>query len=326
MRSPLARRAGGVLLLAAICAWPLLLPSPYYLEVAVMVGINAILALGLNVMIGQTGLFMLGFAGLYSIGAYATAILMVTHHWGFWATLPVAVAAAAVAGLLIGLVTLRLGPIYLAIVTLGFGELVEIATTNLSHLTGGSNGIGPLAAPRLLGFAFRSPASGYYLVLAFAALCYLVARAWDRSQVGRAWRFVREDEQAAAVAGVDVVRFKLISIVAGATFAGVAGPLFAVNLTHITPGNFSFDQSVNVVTMIVVGGVGNPLGAVLGAAVMTVLPELFRGFANYRLLFQGLVLGLFLLFVPTGLLREVRPRYALAADPPAAAAPGALAP
>ena len=301
------RQSQIVLLVVALVALPLIDRNPYHLEVLTTAWIYALLALGLNVIIGFAGLLNLGYAAFFAIGAYSYALANL--HWGmnFWLGLPWAAAVAGLAGLLLGLPAIRVRGDYLAIVTLGFGEIVRIVVTNLEPWTGGPNGLLGIAGPTIGRFEFGVATAPYY----WLALALVLAAAWlsrriARSRVGRGWVAIREDELAAQSLGIDPVRLKLLAHGVGAAIGGVAGCLFAAKQGTVTPDSFDFILSVMVVAMVVLGGLGNPVGVILGAVVLTVVPELLRGFASYRMLLFGLTMILIMRFRPQGLLGSLR--------------------
>ena len=274
--------------------------SPYLIDVGTQVLIYVMLGLGLNVVVGYAGLLDLGYAAFFAIGAYTTALLMVRYHAAFWPTLPVAALAAALSGVIIGTPTLRMRSDYLAIVTLGFGEIVRIAATNLSF-TGGPEGVYGIPHPKIGAFVLRSPQALYVLGMAFVVLVLAGSYNLARSRLGRAWLAIREDEAAAQAAGIYPVYFKLMAYVLGAVFAGAAGAFFAVKLTAINPSSFTFIQSVTILMVIILGGMGSLPGVILGAAVIVILPEALRAFDQVRMFAFGIGLILLMLVRPQGL-------------------------
>ncbi len=272
----------------------------YLIDVGTLVLIYVILGLGLNVVVGYAGLLDLGYAAFFAIGAYVTALLMVRYHLGFWVTLPVAAFTTALSGVIIGTPTLRMRSDYLAIVTLGFGEIVRIAATNLTF-TGGPEGVYGIPHPTIGTFVLRSPRAMYFLGMAFALLVLVGGYNLARSRLGRAWLAIREDEAAAQAAGIYPVYFKLMAYVLGAVFAGAAGSFFAVKLTAINPSSFTFIQSVTILMVIILGGMGSLPGVILGAAVIVILPEALRAFDQVRMLAFGIGLIVLMLLRPQGL-------------------------
>jgi branched-chain amino acid transport system permease protein len=290
------------LVAAAFLVMPLC-ASGYLVEVLTSAFLYAILASALNITVGLTGVLVLGFIGFYAIGAYTTGILTAKFALcGFWTALPLSGLVAMLCGVLLGIPTLRLKGDYLAIVTLGFGEIVRIFLNNLDPLTGGPNGILGIKRPGFGPFTADSATAFYYVVLAFLAITvFVVARLID-SRYGRAWVAVRENEMAAGALGIDVFRKHLLSFSLSAFFAGIAGSLFAVKQGFISPDSFTFYESVLVLCMVVLGGLGNVAGALLGAGLLVVVPEFLREFALYRMLVFGGVMIAFMIFRPHGIL------------------------
>lgn len=310
---------------------PLFDRNAYHLDVLTNVGLYAVLAMGLGVAVGLTGLLNLGYAAFFAIGAYAYALLNLHFHVPFWPGLLFAGIASMIFGLLIGIPTIRVRGDYLAITTLGFGEITRIAFNNLDKITGGPNGLLGIERPKLWvpswkdgafsleTWAFSVNALPYfYLVLVLAAaVAYLLFRMCD-SKIGRALVAIREDELAAACMGVPVLHTKLVAFGLSSFIAGMAGAVFASKQTIVTPDSFDFVLSVLLLAMVVLGGMGNIGGAVLGAVILGILPELLRSFAAYRMLLFGVLMILIMIFRPQGLLGSARIRRELAAPKPEA--------
>ncbi|UFP96484.1 branched-chain amino acid ABC transporter permease [Gloeobacter morelensis MG652769] len=295
-----------------IPAWMLLTSQPSYLaNVAVTVAVYMVLAMGLNIVVGLAGLLDLGYIAFFAVGAYTYAI-GAPHGLSFWLALPVAALLAAGFGVLLGAPTLPLRGDYLAIVTLGFGEIIRISLNNLDWLTRGPAGISGVPAPVIpwigpKGFTWLTlyqPLQLYFVALAFVAFVYWMTSRLKQSRVGRAWVAIREDEIAAAAMGIDTVKLKLLAFATGAALAGMVGVLFAVQLTYVSPDSFTLIESVMVVSMVVLGGMGSVPGVALGALILIVLPEALRGFSEYRLLLFGAAMILVMLIRPQGLLGE----------------------
>ncbi len=291
---------------AAVALVAIALPfaaSGYLIDVLTQALLYAILASALNITVGLTGVLVLGFIGFYAVGAYTTAILTAKFALcGFWTALPLSGLAALLCGVLLGIPALRLKGDYLAVVTLGFGEIVRIFLTNLDGLTGGPNGILGIKRPVLAGFVIDQPRAFYWFVLAILLLVVLVVGRLAASRYGRAWVAIRENEMAAGALGIDVFRKHLLSFSLSAFVAGIAGALFAVKQGFISPDSFTFYESVLVLCMVVLGGIGNVAGAVTGALLLIVLPEFLREFALYRMVVFGAVMIAFMVFRPHGLL------------------------
>jgi ABC-type branched-subunit amino acid transport system permease subunit/ABC-type branched-subunit amino acid transport system ATPase component len=302
-----------------LLAFPWVAPSSYWLRVACWVGLYAMLASGLNIVVGLAGLLDLGYVAFYGLGSYTYALLASEQfeiHWPFLAIVVTAGAVTALAGILLGLPVLRLRGDYLAIVTLGFGEMTYILLINLDrpiNITNGTNGIIGIDVPRMLGFSFDADWKYYYLILGLLALSLLVIERLKRARLGRAWIALREDELAAAANGINTTTTKLWAFALGATFAGIAGAVAAALQGSVFPDSFLFTESILILAMVVLGGMGHLLGAVVGAAVLVILPELLRPLSDYRLLIFGLLLMVIMIFRPEGFVvsrqrrRELRP-------------------
>ncbi|MFC4949618.1 branched-chain amino acid ABC transporter permease [Pseudonocardia sp. GCM10023141] len=299
---------GVVLLLAIVAPSPIIgsFMSPYTDWTSLLfnpIGTFVLLAIGLNIVVGQAGLLDLGFVAFYAIGAYTLAYLGTAHGWPFWPTLILGIFMAAVSGVILGAPTLRLRGDYLAIVTLGFGEIVRITAVNTNEI-GGARGITPIPhPPAIFGVEFTlNPLPYYYLLLAFIVLTIIFSIRLQRSRVGRAWTAIREDEDAAELMGVPTFKFKLLAFALGAMVGGLAGTIFASKVIFIAPTNFPFILSATILAAILLGGAGNLPGVILGAFVVAWLPERFRGFADYRILVFGAALVLVMVLRPEGLL------------------------
>lgn len=283
-------------------------------------GIFVLLALGLNIVVGFAGLLDLGYAAFFAIGAYTYAMMASPQfnlHLPFWLLLFLAAAFAALFGIILGAPTLRLRGDYLAIVTLGFGEIVPQIFQNLTKYTGGPNGIGALDFPSFFGRSFgQNTIPYYYVVLALIALALFFAYNLRDSRLGRAWMAIREDELAARHMGINTTAVKLAAFALGASFSGLAGVVFAAKLSLVSPDLFQFQVSVLIVSMLVLGGMGNIPGVVVGALVLVlvnnvVLPQanaiaasagLHVDFGNYHFFIYGAILVGIMLFRPEGLL------------------------
>lgn len=297
-RHLLRRNAALLVMIAAQWAIAALLErglNQYFLQILVYIGINIILAVSLNLINGITGQFSLGHAGFMAVGAYTSAACT-TFGWptappllALSGALAVGGCAAAATGLLVGMPTLRLRGDYLAIVTLGFGEIIRIIILN-TDAVGGARGFSP---PPLAGFC-----STYICVI----LCVTVIWRLVHSIKGRAFSAVREDEIAAAAMGVDTTRYKISAFTLGAFWAGVAGTLFAHFIGYIHTNSFQFLKSIEIVVMVVLGGMGSISGAILAAVALTILPEALRGFAEYRMVVYSALLIVMMLTQPSGLL------------------------
>jgi branched-chain amino acid transport system permease protein len=268
------------------------------------VGIYVLLAIGLNVVVGHAGLLDLGYVAFFAIGGYTMGQLGTRYDWPFWAIVPVAILVSMLAGVVLGTPTLRLRGDYLAIVTLGFGEIVRISANNWNYI-GGPRGISGIPhPPSMLGqdFGVLDPKPYYWLLLALIVVVVFFVRRLERSRVGRAWTAIREDEDAAELMGVPTFRFKLWAFAIGAAIGGLGGVMYSSKVIAITPDNFTLIVSILILSAVVLGGSGNMLGVVVGAALIAYLPERFRGFAEYRVMIFGAALVLVMIFRPEGLL------------------------
>ncbi len=276
--------------------------NDYYRDVLTLTGMYAVLALGLNLVVGQAGLLNLGYVAFYAIGAYTYAILSTRFGLSFWPGLAVGAASASFLSLLIGLSTLRLRGDYFAIVTLGLGEITRIVLNNWDSLTGGPNGIANIGRPVLFGHVLSRPLDFYYLILVIAIVTVLAMRRLMDSRIGRAWVAIREDEVAAEAMGINTFRLKLLAFVLASAWAGMTGVFFASKMAFVSPESFTFFESIMILCMVVLGGMGSIAGIILGAFLLITLPEVFRDFADYRMLGFGVALVLMMVFRPQGLL------------------------
>jgi len=267
------------------------------------VGIYVLMAIGLNVVVGLAGLLDLGYVAFFAVGAYTMALLGTRAHWPFFVILPVGVLICMLAGVLLGTPTLRLRGDYLAIVTLGFGEIVRV-TARQTNAIGGPRGISNIPHPPSVGalrFGVLNPKPYYWLLVSVIIVVVFVVRRLERSRVGRAWTAIREDEDAAELMGVPTLAFKLWAFAMGAAIGGTGGTLFAAKVISITPDNFLFFLSVLFLASVVLGGSGNLVGVIAGAIVVAYLPERFRVFSDYRVLLFGAALVAVTVFRPQGL-------------------------
>lgn len=283
----------------------------YYIDVLTITGLYTILALGLNIVVGLAGLLDLGYVAFYAIGAYSYGILNTAIGLPFWPALLIGALLAALTGMLLGMVTLRLRGDYLAIVTLGFLMIVHLVLNNWDEVTRGPNGILGIKSPSVPGFVFSEPIHFYYLILVLAAFAIFIIDRINNSWIGRAWVAIREDEIAASVMGINVTGMKILAFALGACWAGVAGVFFAGRYGFISPESFTFFETVLVLSMVVLGGMGSILGVIIGAALLIILPEIFRGFQDYRMLAFGGAIVLMMIFRPQGLIGNPRRKIEL---------------
>lgn len=290
-----------VLSVMAVAAMLLpLISSNYVLEVMTNAWFYVMLCLGLNIVVGYAGLLDLGYAAFFAVGAYTTGILTSEFGVNFWLTIPAAVLFSAIAGVIIGGPTLRLRSDYLAIVTLGFGEIVRIIARNM-EITGGASGLIGIEKPSIFGFEISQISHFYYVFLILAILSCFVSYRLQHSRLGRAWQYVREDEDAAEAMGINRVAVKLSAYVIGAIFGGVAGCFFAAKMTAISPETFTFQQSVLILLGVVLGGMGKIPGVIIGAFALVLFPEVFRDLGSSRILVFAIVMLVIMLYRPEGI-------------------------
>jgi branched-chain amino acid transport system permease protein len=286
------------------------------------IGIYILLAIGLNVVVGQAGLLDLGYVAFFAIGGYMMAVLGTRFGWNFWEILVVGILASAVSGLILGAPTLRLRGDYLAIVTLGFGEIVRITAQNTDYI-GGPRGIAGIPHPptfsefEIFGvepfrYGVLDPRPYYYMLVALIVITIIFAKRLENSRVGRAWAAIREDEDAAELMGVPTFRFKLAAFAIGAAIGGGAGVVWSAKVISIIPNNFPFILSATILAAVVLGGSGNIPGVMIGAFLIAWLPERFRELQDYRVLAFGGVLVLMMALRPEGLLPSRRRKAELA--------------
>jgi branched-chain amino acid transport system permease protein len=301
------------LLAAALLILPLL-PIPQknlWIRILGYAGLYILLGLGLLIHVGFAGMLDLGFAAYYGIGAYTYALLASPKfgiHLSFWGMLLVGGAVAALVGALISIPVLRLRGDYLAIVTLGFGEITRLLLLNLKGLTNGSQGVIGIDKPVLFGIVFNTGTHFYYLIFVLIVLFTFLTNRLIHSRIGRAWLAIREDEDVAEISGVNTVRYKLLAFVLGAFIGGLGGVVFASWQGSIFPDNFNLMVSINVLCLIILGGLGNQYGVIIGALALIALPDLLRGFSDYRMLIFGILLVVMMIVKPNGFLPRVPPR------------------
>jgi branched-chain amino acid transport system permease protein len=301
------RRTVVAALVAFAVIAPLVAPNDYWIGVMARICLYATLALGLNVVVGFAGLLDLGYVAFFGIGSYLYAFLASPQfglHLPFLIALPIVLVVTALSGVLIGAPTLRLRGDYLAIVTLGFGEITYLLLINLDrpvNITGGPSGIVSIDAPAFWRLAITTNRQYYYMFLVMLLVALVASARLRDSRIGWAWQAIREDELAARVMGINTTVAKLQAFATGAALAGVGGAFLASWQRSVFPDNFLFTESINILAMVIVGGVGNLLGVMVGAAIIVALPEIFRDLQLYRLLVFGLLLMVLMIFRPQGL-------------------------
>ena len=296
---------------AFIGAFPFLF-SMYQTNIMISALIYVMLGLGLNIVVGLAGLLDLGFVAFYAVGAYSYALLHEHFALGFWMVLPMAAIMGAFVGILLGFPVLRLRGDYLAIVTLGFGEIIRLVLENWGSFTHGPSGISNIPRPEFFGIEFGIKGGiifMYFLMIALVILTIMVVTRLKYSRIGRAWLALREDEIACQAMGIDKTRTKLTAFALGATWAAMAGVVFAAKTSFINPASFTFMESAIILSIVVLGGMGSTVGVICGALILVLLPEYLRAFAEYRMIVFGATMVLFMVFRPQGLIRDRRLRH-----------------
>jgi branched-chain amino acid transport system permease protein len=330
------QRLLGWIALGAAIVWPFMpFATQYNLDLATAVLIYMMLGWGLGVVVGLAGLLNLGYAAFYAVGAYTLALTSAYWNLGFWEALPIAGVVSAAVGILLALPVLRLRGDYLAIVTLGFGEIIRIVLINWQSFTYGPNGVNGLPRPTFFGLplAARAPGGGktfaqflgidfnqaqryvflYFVTLALALLVNSFIRRLRRLPVGRAWEALREDEIASRALGINPVSVKLSAFAVGALLAGFAGVFFAARQGFVSPESFNFQESATVLAIVVLGGMGSQLGIAVAAIILVTLPEFGRDFAQFRMLIFGAAMVGIMIWRPRGLFSIRTPSIRLGA-------------
>lgn len=279
---------------------PFIITADYLIHILISVLMYVILTLSLNLVTGYAGQFSIGHAAFYGIGAYVAALLMLNQGVSFWLAMLASGVITAVFGFILGLPALRLQGDYLGIVTLGFGEIVRLIFMNWVSVTRGPMGLPGIPAPTIGSYEFASKTPYYYLILALTVLTLFVMHRVTTSRYGLSLMTVREDEIAASAVGINTTRAKLTAFIVGAFFAGIVGAFFAVYLSFISPDSFMYADSITILSMVVLGGMGNIVGSVLGALVLVVAPEMLRFLVDYRMILYGLMMVAVMIFKPEG--------------------------
>ena len=293
--------------------------NTYILHLLIVAQLYAVLALALNFQLGSANIPNFATGASYGIGAYVSALLALNFGVSFWLTLPIAALAATLFGFIIGIPSMRTRDTYLALVTIAFGVVVHQLLNNFDW-TGGPNGLVGIPAPSLFGHSFADPlnvfgwklpsqANFYYLAAALVVLAIVTANRLHNSRIGLAWNALRADEIAAKAQGINVAWYKVLAFAVDAFLAAFAGTIYAFYVSYISPDNFTFLVSVTIMTMVIVGGMDNIFGVIVGAFLLTILPEKLRAFSDYRLLFFGIVIILFLMIRPQGLFPQRLRQY-----------------
>ena len=306
----------GPLLLAAIL-FPLV-ANNYMIDVGITCLIYVCLGLGLNIVVGLCGLLDLGYIAFYAVGAYSYSLLNLTYGFSFWAALPIGVVLGMICGCIIGYPTLKMRGDYLAIVTLGFGEIIRLVLNNWDELTAGPNGLFGMKRPPLyyptiqegglemVTYYLTSLPGLFYFILAIAILTTIGVNRLDKSRIGRAWIAIREDEVAAELSGVPTTWIKLLAYAMGAGFASIAGAFFAAKLSYVNPNFFLFMESCIVLCIVVLGGIGSIPGIIIAGFILIAVPEVFRELEGFRMLAFGAIMTTMMIIRPEGLIPASR--------------------
>jgi branched-chain amino acid transport system permease protein len=304
-------------LMIAVAAYPLLADN-YMIDVGITCLIYIVLGLGLNIVVGLAGLLDLGYIAFYAVGAYSYSLLNLHFGISFWLALPIGMVIGGIFGCIIGYPTLKMRGDYLAIVTMGFGEIIRLVLNNWDKLTKGPNGLLGMAKPAVIypaftegglkwvAYSLKSLHALYYLMFIIAVLTVIGVRRLDNSRIGRAWVAIREDEVAAELSGVPTTWLKLLAYAMGAAFASVVGAFFAAKLSYTNPNFFIFMESCIVLCIVVLGGVGSIPGIILAGIILIAVPEVFRELQNYRMLAFGLAMAAMMVLRPEGLIPASR--------------------
>jgi branched-chain amino acid transport system permease protein len=286
--------------------------STYQTNIMTTALMYVVLGLGLNIVVGVAGLLDLGYVAFYAVGAYSYALLNMHFDMGFWAVLPIGGLFAAFLGIILGFPVLRLRGDYLAIVTLGFGEIIRLILENWNDFSQGPSGIANIARPGFFGMEM-SFASGityiYYIVVGLVIFTIFVVNRLQNSRLGRAWLALREDEIACQAMGIDKTKTKLIAFSLGAFWAGLVGVIFAAKTTFVNPASFTFLESAIILSIVVLGGMGSIVGVIFGALILILMPEYLRALSEYRMLAFGGILVVMMVFKPNGIISNVRRTY-----------------
>ena len=286
--------------------------STYQTNVMTTALMYVVLGLGLNIVVGLAGLLDLGFVAFYAVGAYTYALLNFHFGLGFWTVLPLGGLLAATFGILLGFPVLRLRGDYLAIVTLGFGEIIRLILENWGKFSKGPSGISNISRPGFFGMHLsleQSVLYTYYLMILFVIVTIFIVNRLQDSRLGRAWIALREDEIACQAMGIDKRKTKLVAFSLGAFWAGIVGVMFAAKTTFINPASFTFLESAIILSIVVLGGMGSIIGVVIGALILILLPEYLRALSEYRMLAFGAILVCMMIFRPQGLISNIRRTY-----------------
>ena len=310
-RKPTLKKGSLISVVVLILVFPFI-TSMYQTGIMTTALMYVILGLGLNIVVGLGGLLNLGYAAFYAVGAYTYALLHIHFGLGFWVCLPIGALMATILGVLLAIPVLRLRGDYLAIVTLGFGEIVRIVLENWNAFSHGPSGIANIPRPSFFGIHFTLPQATiylYFIMIALVVFTIFVVRRLENSRMGRTWIAMREDEIASQSMGINITQVKVTTFALGAFWAGMIGVVFAAKTTFINPASFTLWESIIILCVVVIGGMGSIVGVVVGAGVLILIPEYLRAFSQYRMLIFGAILVLMMVFRPGGIVTSVRKVY-----------------
>jgi len=309
--NPKYKKIALVAVILFIAAFPFF-TSMYQTSIMTTALMYVVLGLGLNIVVGLGGLLHLGYAAFYAVGAYTYALL--NYHFGlsFWICLPIGAGLSTIMGILLAIPVLRLRGDYLAIVTLGFGEVIRIVLENWNEFSFGPSGVANIPRPGFFGMSMKLQTATiyiYFIMIAMVIFTIFVVRRLENSRIGRAWIAMREDEIASESMGIDITKSKITTFALGAFWAGMVGVIFAAKTTFINPASFTLWESVMILCVVVIGGMGSIVGVVVGALILILLPEYLRAFSEYRMLLFGAILVLMMVFRPGGIISNIRKKY-----------------
>ncbi|MEI7885628.1 MAG: branched-chain amino acid ABC transporter permease [Clostridia bacterium] len=287
---------------AILLIFPLVVTDSYIVHIVIMIGIFAVLALGLEIILGLTGLFSLGHAAFFGMGAYVSALTTMYLNVSFPLAMLLSVIFTALFGTLIGFPALRLKGDYLAIATLGFGEIFRLILINWDAFTRGPMGLPGIPRPSVFGFVFTGRIPYYYTLLILFIFVFYLARRIPKTFLGRAFKSIRDDEDAAAFMGINITKYKLIAFAIGGAYAGLAGSFYAHYITFISPDTFLYQDSAQMLAMVFLGGAGTIIGPVVGALTLVLIPEVLRFLVEWRMLFVGVLMVAMMIFRPQGIM------------------------
>lgn len=300
-----------LILAILLLIFPFIAKSRYQVHILNMCGIYILLSLGLNIAMGYAGQFNLAMGALWGIGGYTAGILNTRLGWPFWVNLPIAMLFAGLVGAFVGLPSLKVRAHYLSIVTIGLGEVINLILLNQQDLTGGALGIPRIKMPVFFGIPLDSDESYYYLILVMVIAGFLLARQIVANRVGRSFRAIRDDSLTAQAMGVPIGKYKILAFFLSAVFAGAAGALYAHLNTYISPDIFDYRSTMFIMTLTMIGGMGNLTGSIIGGFMLPILQEYLRAFRSWQLVGYGLVILLVVLFIPGGIMQLVQRKRTL---------------